>query len=69
MDELQEELIPRLRALIDELVVHPATTGRGVTITITGRLAQIIELATGRQVDPAGMLTLERVKPLAHKHS
>ena len=62
VDEFHDEVFPRLRALIEELVVHPATTGRGVTITITGRLAQIIELATGQRMDPSGMLTVERVK-------
>ena len=60
--ELREEVIPQLRALIDDLVVNPAPIGRGVAISITGRLAQIIELATGKKIDALGMLTLERVK-------
>ena len=60
--KLRDEVMPQLRALIDDLVVNPAPVGRGVAISVTGRLAQIIELATGRKIDASGMLTLERVK-------
>jgi site-specific DNA recombinase len=60
--ETREEVIPRLRSLLDSIVVMPAKAGRGVDIEITGRLTKMIELATGQPLGDLGMLTLERVK-------
>ncbi|RHW18165.1 recombinase family protein [Sphingomonas gilva] len=61
-EETREEVIPRLRALIDSIVLTPAAKGRGVDIEIGGRLARMIELATGRPLDDQGMLAMERVR-------
>ena len=60
--ETREEVIPRLRPLLDSIVVMPAKTRRGVDIGISGRLTTMIELATGQPLGDRGMLTLERVK-------
>ncbi len=60
--EAREEAIPRIRALIDSITLMPAVTGRGVDIEIGGRLATMVELATGRSLGERGRLTMERVK-------
>ena len=60
--ETREDVIPRLRSLLDSIVITPATVGRGVDIEITGRLTKMIELATGEPLGDLGVLTLERVK-------
>ncbi len=60
--EAREQAVPRIRALIDSITVTPAASGRGVNIEIAGRLARMMELATGRSLGDRGMLTLERVK-------
>ena len=60
--ETRLRVIPRLRALIDSIALTPSTTGRGVDIEVGGKLARMIELATGRPFDEAGMLQVERVK-------
>ena len=60
--EAREQVIPRIRNLIDSITLTPARVGRGVDIEMTGRLAKMIELATGRPIGDLGMLTLERVK-------
>ncbi len=60
--EVREDVIPRIRALVDSIVLTPKQDGRGVDIQITGRLARIIELATGRTVEPPVLIALERVK-------
>lgn len=52
-EEAQLEAIPRLRALIERIDLHPAPSGRGVTLKIVGRLAEIIGLAASTPVqDP-----------------
>ena len=60
--ETREEVMPRIRALAGSVILTPAKVGRGVDIQITGKLARMIELATGRPLDDLGMITLERVK-------
>jgi site-specific DNA recombinase len=60
--EIRNEVIPRIRALVDSIILAPAAVGRGVDIEVTGRLARIIELATGRKPEEAVMIKLERVK-------
>ena len=60
--EARDEAIPHIRALIHSITLVRAATGRGVEIEIEGRLATLIELATGRPVAEPLMLTLERVK-------
>ena len=60
--EMRREVIPRVRALVDSIVLRPKQVGRGVEIEVVGRLARIIELATERNPEEAGMITLERVK-------
>ena len=41
--EVQNEAIPRLRALIGSIVLVPASIGRGVDITVTGMLTNMLE--------------------------
>ena len=53
--EARDEVIPRIRALIDSIVLMPCTVGRGVEIEVGGRLARMIELATGKPLDDVGM--------------
>ncbi|MBV9840915.1 MAG: recombinase family protein, partial [Sphingomonadaceae bacterium] len=60
--EARLEAIPRIRSLIDSIVLTPAEQGRGVSIELGGRLVRMIELATGQQLPEAGMIMLERVK-------
>ncbi|MEO5865920.1 MAG: recombinase family protein [Sphingomonas sp.] len=60
--EAREDAIPRLRAIVDSIVLTPAEQGRGVAIEVTGRLARMIELATGKPLTSTGMLAVERVK-------
>ncbi|WP_196801619.1 recombinase family protein [Sphingomonas melonis] len=47
-DASRLEAVPRLRSLIDRIVLTPHPSGRGVTVSITGRLDEIVRLATGR---------------------
>lgn len=42
----QLEAVPRLRALIDHILLTPKTTGRGVDVHVVGRLDEVIGLAT-----------------------
>jgi len=60
--EIRDDVIPRIRALVDSIVLMPKGDGRGVDIEITGRLARLIELATGLKVEPPVLITMERVK-------
>lgn len=60
--EICDEVIPRIRALVDSIILTPRTGGRGVDIEVTGRLARIIELATGREPEAAVMIKPERAK-------
>lgn len=43
----QLEAVPRLRALIDHVVLTPKAKGRGVDVHVVGRLDEAIGLATG----------------------
>ncbi len=55
---------PELRALIDTIILTPATNGSGLEIQIVGRLANMLAIATGQpqeQTAPTGTLTMERV--------
>ena len=60
--ESRLEVIPKIRALIDRVVVTPAKIGRGVDIALEGRLAAILALATGKTLPAETTVTLERVK-------
>ena len=60
--EAREEVIPRLRALIDSIVLTPSASGQGVNIEVGGRLAKMIELATGQPFDDRSVIAMERVK-------
>ncbi|ATI54478.1 recombinase family protein [Sphingomonas melonis] len=46
-DASRLEAVPRLRSLIDRIVLSPHDSGRGVSVSITGRLDEIVRLATG----------------------
>jgi hypothetical protein len=61
-DYRREDVISRIRALVGSIVLTPKQDGPGVDIEITGCLARIIELATGRKVELPVLITLERVK-------
>ncbi len=41
------QAVAALRALIDRIVLSPNPAGRGVAIEVQGRLAGIVALATG----------------------
>lgn len=47
------EAVPRLRSLIDRVELAPHPSGRGVSVTIAGRLDEIVRLATGRALPAA----------------
>lgn len=54
---------PDLRALIDTIILTPATRGTGLDIQIVGRLANMLAITTGKPTEqnaPAGTLTMER---------
>jgi site-specific DNA recombinase len=48
--EARLEAIPKLRALIDRVLIFPSADEKGVAIEVTGRLNTMLELATGKQV-------------------
>ncbi len=54
----KEATIPALRALIDRIILTPAPGGRGVLIEVEGRLASIINLATGGSLPQADAMDL-----------
>ena len=56
------EVIPRLRALINSIVLTPSAFGHRVDIEVGGRSARMIELATGQPLDDRGVIAMERVK-------
>ena len=56
------EAIPALRELIDRIVVMPKPSGRGMRLEVEGRLAAIIDLATGKTALEERLLVMERVK-------
>ncbi len=54
--EARLEAIPKLRALINSVQVQPkATSAKGVTIEVTGRLNSMLALATGTDAPGASM--------------
>ena len=55
--EIRREVISRVRALVDSIVLRQNKVGRGVEIEVIGRLARIIELATGRKPEEAVMMS------------
>jgi site-specific DNA recombinase len=67
-EESRLEVIPKLRALVERIVVTPAGEGkRGVELAIEGRLAAILALASGEPMPDAPRptditVTVERVK-------
>lgn len=64
-----EDVFPRIRALIDRVIVSPAERARVVEIEVRGRLASIIALATGREPQERLMIQAERVKGIGLKHN
>ena len=66
--EAREEVIPRLRALIDSIVLVPSVSGHGVDIEVGGRLARMIEFATGKPLDNRSVIAMERVKGISRYH-
>ena len=62
--EARAEAVPRIRDLIERIVLSPAKTARGVEIEVAGRLASLIALATGQPMRPQSerMIAGERVK-------
>lgn len=69
-DELtgDDDVAPRLRALIGRVIVSPAEKSRSVEIDLQGRLASILALATGREPPERLMFEVERVKGIGLKH-
>ncbi|WP_082395469.1 recombinase family protein [Sphingopyxis macrogoltabida] len=60
----RSEAAPSLRAMIDSIVVLPKDERQGVDIELTGHLAAMLELATGKAPksrNSSGMIQLERV--------
>ena len=46
--EARLEAIPKLRSLIDRVLLYPADEAKGVTIEVTGRLNSMLDLAVGK---------------------
>lgn len=61
-DPDNEEAAPIFRGLIDRIVVTPSEGPRGVDIEVTGRLANLLALATGKAVPEKGTVLVERAK-------
>ena len=47
-DHHRREAVPQIRSLIDGIILTPKQEGRGVDITLTGRLATMLDLAAGK---------------------
>ena len=60
--EARFEAIPALRNLIDRIVVTPNPRGRGVLLDVEGRLAAILDLASGNAGLGERLFVMERVK-------
>ena len=60
--EARLEAIPALRELIDRIVLTPNPEGRGVLLEVEGRLAAIIDLASGKSASEERLFVMERVK-------
>ena len=60
--EARLEAIPALRELIDRIVLTPNPDGRGVLLEVEGRLAAIIDLASGKSALEERLFVMERVK-------
>jgi DNA invertase Pin-like site-specific DNA recombinase len=57
--EARLEAIPKLRALINSVHVQPkASSAKGVTIEVTGRLNSMLALATGAAASPLGEIAM-----------
>ena len=50
-DHAQAEAIPKLRSLIGSVTVYPAEGRRGVEVEATGRISNMLALATGQPLD------------------
>ncbi|SBV34502.1 protein of unknown function [uncultured Sphingopyxis sp.] len=62
-DRSHRGVIPKLRALINSAHVFPATgSQKGVPIYVSGKLANMLALATGKDVPSKYMVTMERAK-------
>lgn len=64
-DEGREEVVPILRNLIERVVLTPRQDGRGVDLTVEGRLASILALASGQPMPTVSSITMERVKRIS----
>ncbi len=56
-------VVPKIRSLIERIVVTPAESGRGTQLLLEGRLGNLLAIATGQTPDlTRGTVTVERVK-------
>ncbi|WP_137899312.1 recombinase family protein [Sphingomonas sp. 2SG] len=60
--EAKAEAVPKLRSMIDRIVLVPAAEGRGVDISVEGRLAAMLAIAGGNAAPKPITVTMERVK-------
>ncbi|MCU6454325.1 recombinase family protein [Sphingomonas sp. A2-49] len=60
--EAKAEAVPKLRSMIDRIVLVPAAEGRGVDISVEGRLAAMLAIAGGNAAPKPITITMERVK-------
>lgn len=60
--QVRLQAIPALRELIDPIVLTPNSEGRGVLLEVEGRLAAIIDLASGKSALEERPFVMERVK-------
>ena len=51
-----------MRGLIERVTVTPSDGSKGVDVEVTGKLANILSLATGKAVRAPDMFLLERAK-------
>jgi hypothetical protein len=55
-EHAKAEAVPRLRALIDQIVITPADTLRGVTIAVVRRIDEALRFASGENLRRAGQV-------------
>ena len=62
--EVRDDVVPRIRALVETINMTPATNGRGVDIEITGRLAPSSSWQRAKPPRRSRYYRVERVKGL-----
>lgn len=67
--EAKAEAVPKLRSMIDRIVLVPAAEGRGVVISVEGCLAAMLAIAGGNAAPKPMTVTMERVKGTRHKRT